>query len=231
MRRRVATAGCLRAGRAMTPAERGALTEGARALGVELDVETISRIGVFLETFAVWNRRTRLTGERDLEVVIARHVVDSLALLPDLSGAGPVLEIGSGGGFPGIVLACARPDLDILLVESRRRKVSFLRAALRAIALPHARALEMRAEEAAKDRTIAGRMHAVIGRGLRLETLLALAGPLLSESGEAIAMQTPRTSEGVPARLLGLELVRRRTYRLHRYGPRTLLFFARRPVS
>jgi 16S rRNA (guanine527-N7)-methyltransferase len=144
-----------------------------------------------------------------------------------------VLEIGSGGGFPGIILACARPDLEIVLLESRRRKVSFLRAALRAIGLAHATALEMRAEEAAKDRTIAGRVHAVIGRGLRLESFLALAAPLLADSGEAIAMQTPRTSEGVTARarVLGLQLVRRRTYRLHRYGARTLLFFARRPVS
>lgn len=215
----------------MTPTELAALTEGARALGVEVDVETIARIGVFLETFAVWSRRTRLTGERDLEVVIARHVVDSLALLPDLPRTGPVLEIGSGGGFPGIILACARPDLEILLLESRRRKVSFLRAALRAIGLPHATAVEMRAEEAVKDLTIAGRIHAVIGRGLRLETFLALAAPLLAESGEAIAMQTPRTSGGLPARLVGLQLVRRRTYRLPRYGPRTLLFFARRPVS
>jgi 16S rRNA (guanine527-N7)-methyltransferase len=56
------------------------------------------------------------------------------------------VDIGSGAGLPGIVLACLRPDLRVILVESRRRRISFLREAMRAIPLPCAEALEMRAE-------------------------------------------------------------------------------------
>src|SRR5262245_23132162 len=130
----------------MTAAEVNRLVAGAVTIGVELDRTTVGRIDRFLAVLDVWNRRVRLTGERDGATIIDRHVVDSLAAGPDLPADGLVVDIGSGAGFPGIILSCLRPDLDMVLIDSRRRRVSFLREAIREIPLPSARALELRAE-------------------------------------------------------------------------------------
>jgi 16S rRNA (guanine527-N7)-methyltransferase len=140
-----------------------------------------------------------------------------------------MVDVGSGAGFPGIILACARPDLEVVLLESRRRRVSFLRETLRSISLPKARVLEARAEDAARDHTLARRAAVVIARGVRLDAFLALAAPLLADAGEVIAMQTPRTAvvAEAAAEPHGLLLWRRHDYTLHGGAARTLLVFTR----
>jgi 16S rRNA (guanine527-N7)-methyltransferase len=83
-----------------------------------------------------WNRRVSLVGPVDEETVVERHYGESLSALPLLSGPGRVLvDLGSGAGFPGFVLAVARPDVNVTLVEARGRKWSFLMSACRAAAL------------------------------------------------------------------------------------------------
>src|SRR5258708_4408492 len=130
----------------MTPAEARALRLGAEHLGVDLDAGSIARIDAFLALLGVWNQRVRLTGERDGKTIVRKHVIDSLAVVPHLPTAGDVIDIGSGGGFPGIIVGCLRPDLPLVLIESRRRRASFLNEVVRSVGLHAARVLEMRAE-------------------------------------------------------------------------------------
>jgi len=212
----------------MTPAERALLEAGARWFDVEPDAATTDRIARFLALLGVWNRRTRLTAETDREGVIAKHVVDSLAVVPLLPRTGTVVDIGSGAGFPGIVLGCARPDLRLDLIESRRRRASFLRESIRTIPLPNATVVELRAE-AASDTALAGSAGLVVARAVRLDTFLPLAVPLLGPGGRAVAMQTPRTA-GLAARTAtasGLRLSHRHDYALPGGAARTLLTFER----
>jgi 16S rRNA (guanine527-N7)-methyltransferase len=148
---------------------------------------------------------------------VRKHVVDSLAVVPELPAAGMIVDVGSGGGFPGIVLGCARPDLPLRLVESRRRPTSFLSEAIRTIPLPEARALEMRAEDATTDPSLAGRASIVVSRALRLDLLVHLGAPLLAPGGSLIAMQTPSKTPSAAEEAegrSGLMLVRTRDYRL-----------------
>jgi len=218
----------------MTPAEVGLLRTAARTLGVDVGHDAFERLVRFLDLLAVWNRRIHLTGQRDLASLIRAHAIDSLAPAPHLPSTGLVVDVGSGAGFPGIVLGCLRPDLQFVLIESRRRRASFLREAIRAIPLPAARALEMRAEEAAADPEQAGRAAIAISRALRLDVFLGLAAPFLAPDGAAIAMQTPRAAG--PASALaaqhGFRLVARHDYALPGGAARSLFFFDRgRPVS
>src|SRR2546429_2495047 len=183
------------------------------------------------DRLAVGTRRIHLTGQRDLASLIRAHAIDSLAPAPHLPSTGLVVDVGSGAGFPGIVLGCLRPDLQFVLIESRRRRASFLREAIRAIPLPAARVLEMRAEEAATDPELAGRAAVAISRALRLDVFLALAVPLLAPHGTAIAMQTPRTAGLARERALehGFRLAARQDYALPGGAARALLFFDRGP--
>jgi len=216
----------------MTAADRSLLVATARRFDVELHREALDRLARFVTVLSVWNQRVRLTAERDPREVIEKHVADSLAPARFLPGEGPLFDIGSGAGFPGIVLSCLRPDLEVVLIDSRRRRTSFLREAIRSIPLPRADAVEMRAERAAADPRLAGRARLVTGRAVRLDTFLALAAPLVAPEGEVLAMQTPRAV--VPtetAAACGLRLCRRHDYVLPRGARRTLLLFAREPVS
>lgn len=211
------------------PAE-NELRRGAADLGVILDDGTIQRIGRFVDLLTIWNRRIRLTGDRDPKLLVRKHVVDSLAVLAELPWSGMLIDIGSGGGFPGIVLGCASPVLPLRLVEPRRRATSFLSEAIRTIPLPDAKALEIRGEDAATDPSLVGQACVVVSRALRLDVLLKVGAPLLAPGGIVVAMQTPSAAHGrFPARerRMGVELLRTRDYRLPDGEPRRLLVFAK----
>jgi len=213
----------------MTPAERELLEAGAMWFDVELHDAAIDRITRFLILLGIWNTRTRLTAESDPEAVIANHVVDSLAVVPFIPRSGGVVDIGSGAGFPGIVLGSVRPDLRLTLIESRRRRASFLRESVRTIPLPAATVLELRAEAAAET-ALAGTAAIVVARAVRLDVFLPLAVPLLGPGGKALAMQTPRTAalaSGSATRSSGLHLSHRHDYTLPSGATRTLLTFTR----
>jgi 16S rRNA (guanine527-N7)-methyltransferase len=159
--------------------------------------------------------------------VAEHHIADSLAVVGVLPGAGPVIDIGSGQGFPGIILGCMRPELELVLIESRRRRASFLREAARQIPLPCARVLEARAESVGESLGGQGRM--IVGRALRLDLLLSLGGPLLARDGRVIAMQTDRSladARAVATRS-GFRVCEERRYALPDGSRRALLVLAR----
>ncbi len=218
----------------MTPEQRAFLTAQATAFGVGLDDAALQRLARFFGLLSTWNPRIRLTGERQQDLVVRKHGGDSLAPVRHLPQNGLIVDIGSGGGFPGIVLGCVRPDLDLVLLDSRRRAASFLREAVRTIPLPRAAALHASAVDATRDAALAGRASVVIARGLRVDVFLDLAKPLLATDAVAIAMQTPQAASaaGRAAERTGLGLVGRYDYEIAKRAPRTLfLFKSARAVS
>lgn len=146
----------------------------------------LPRLEQYLALLEVWNRTTRLTGERELGTIVRKHLIDSLAPAAHLAARGLLADVGSGAGFPGIVLACLRPEAPVVLIEARRRRASFLREVVRTLGLPAATVLEGRAE--------AVRVSAatVIARALRIDAFLPLAARLVAPGGQVIAMQTAR---------------------------------------
>ena len=101
------------------------------ALPADVSRETSRRLDVFAELLQRWNQRINLVSPRDLPHLWDRHVTDSLQLLDELPPGAPFVDLGSGGGFPGLVLAIAN-DSPVTLVEADQRKASFLREAARA---------------------------------------------------------------------------------------------------
>ena len=206
----------------------GLVAESTARFGVELSSDALSRLARFVDLLALWNRRVRLTGEREARTLVRKHVLDCLAPVPHLPPAGVVVDVGSGAGLPGVVLGCARPDLDLCLVESRRRRASFLREAVRTIPLPRARVLEARAE-ALDAEDVVGKASVIIARAVRLESFLVVAARLVGRHGVVIAMQTPGALP--PAAVRALEQARLRStgaqyYELPGGERRRFLFFA-----
>lgn len=105
-------------------------------LGVDVSRETQDRLEALVTTLARWQKAINLVGRATLEEVWVRHVLDSAqlkALIPDQAKS--LTDLGSGAGFPGLVLAAMRPDLDVTLIESDARKAAFLGEASRRMGL------------------------------------------------------------------------------------------------
>ncbi len=108
-----------------------------RVSPVPLATVTRERLYLHYRELRRWNPRLSLVGPGTAAQVLERHYGESLAALPLIEGvAGRLVDLGSGAGFPGFVLAAARSDLDVTLVEARERKWAFLMSACRAAALP-----------------------------------------------------------------------------------------------
>jgi 16S rRNA (guanine527-N7)-methyltransferase len=111
-----------------------------RALGlIPVSRETDSRLGNFVELLTAWQKKTNLIAPGTLGEIWTRHIADSLQLFPLAPGARIWVDLGSGGGFPGIPLACLLVDVpgaQMHLVESNHKKAACLREAARILALP-----------------------------------------------------------------------------------------------
>jgi 16S rRNA (guanine527-N7)-methyltransferase len=108
----------------------------ASRLGVDVAPEVIDKLYKYLELLDKWARATNVVGTSNPEELVRFHLADSLALLPHLAGVERLVDVGSGGGFPGAVLAAARPDdLEVTALEPIHKKHAFLSALRRELGL------------------------------------------------------------------------------------------------
>jgi len=131
------------------PAAGDPLAAGAAALGVPLDAAQLARLTTFVALLAKWNKTYNLTAIRDAPRMVTHHLLDALAVLPHLPSRSGlrVLDVGSGGGIPGIPLAIARPDWHLVLVDSNHKKVAFMTQATIELNLANVEAHAVRVEE------------------------------------------------------------------------------------
>ena len=128
---------------------RDLLVRGGAQLGLAMDPAGVERLLVYLAELMKWSRRVNLIARDTPEAqVVETHFLDSLTLLPFLDGAGEVhlLDVGSGAGFPGLALACVRPDARFTLCEPRQKRVSFLRHVVRTLGLANVEVVAERIE-------------------------------------------------------------------------------------
>jgi len=163
----------------------------AQALAlVPVSRETAARLDAFVTLLLKWQQRANLVARSTLGHVWTRHVVDSLQLLPLASHARTWVDLGSGGGFPGLVIACALAEVPggkIHLVESNGKKAAFLRQAARVLAVPalvHALRIEDFVIRYADSADI------VTARALAsLDKLLSYAEPLLRRGAQGLFLK------------------------------------------
>jgi 16S rRNA (guanine527-N7)-methyltransferase len=124
-----------------------ALAGGIRSLGLDIDAVAQGKLLAYVALLEKWNRTYNLTAIREPERIVTHHLLDSLAVLPYLTQATLRLaDIGSGGGLPGIPLAVARPAWHATLIDSSRKKASFLRQASLELGLTRVEVVPLRVE-------------------------------------------------------------------------------------
>ncbi len=163
-----------------------------------VDQTTISRLLAYFSQLHHWNQRINLTGHKGMEEMVLWHLGDTACLSTVVPrGTKTVLDIGTGAGVPGLVLKILRPDLEVVLTDAARKKVSFLRTAIFRLGLDGVWAEQGRVGEAGfPSRRPGGGFDLVTSRALGgLEEILELGLPLLSPGGRIVAMKGPRGRE------------------------------------
>ena len=128
-----------------------ALRAGVQALGLSLDDRRIDQLLAYLDLLARWNKVYNLTAVREPEQMLAQHLLDSLAVIAPLrshAGGRPLrlLDVGSGGGLPGVVIAICCPDIDVSCVDAVGKKAAFVQQVAVSLRLPRLRGLHARVE-------------------------------------------------------------------------------------
>ena len=176
----------------MTDHLRSVLQEGSESLGVILDSTALDRFSLFLEQLLQWNQKHNLTAIRDPEEVVTRHFLDSLTCVKgfDFSTGKPVIDVGTGAGFPGIPLKIAFPDLPLTLLEASGKKVEFLQHLAPILGYGDLDIAHARAEDFGHVRTYRGKFQLCVSRAVAaLPTLAEFCLPFVAQGGYFIAQK------------------------------------------
>jgi 16S rRNA (guanine527-N7)-methyltransferase len=168
------------------------LDDGLAALGIAVEATQRERLLGLLALLHKWNRAYNLTAVRSPEEMVPRHLLDSAAVLPYVQGP-TLLDVGSGPGLPGLVLAILRPDLAVTLLDSNGKKVRFQRQAAMELGLANVTPVQARVEAFAAP---TGGFDQVISRAFAsLGEFVRLTEPLPAPGGEWLAMKGPAADD------------------------------------
>ena len=164
---------------------RGKLEAGVQQLGLDLTPQTIEKLLGYLALLVKWNKVHNLTAVRDPEAMVTLHLLDSLSVLPHVP-AGRLLDVGSGAGLPGIVLAICRSDLQVTTIDAVQKKASFMRQAKAELQIDNLQVVAGRVEQL----NPAEPFNTVISRAFsEIALFIKLTRHLIAEDGLWLAMK------------------------------------------
>jgi 16S rRNA (guanine527-N7)-methyltransferase len=174
----------------MKPFDRAALAhvleKGVAELKLDLDEAQIAKLLDYLALLAKWNAVYNLTSVRDPMQMLTLHVLDSLAAVSAFAGAANVLDVGAGGGLPGMVLAISRPDMKVSMIDTVHKKTAFLTQVKAELGLANVSIHTMRVEQL----QVKQAFDVITSRAFAdLSDFVNWSGHLLAEGGQFIALK------------------------------------------
>lgn len=176
-----------------------ALADGIKALSLDLDEKQHEQLLDYLALLFKWNSVYNLTSVRDPLQMATLHLLDSLAAVPGFAGAVNVLDVGAGGGLPGIVLAIARPEMKVSLIDTVHKKTAFLKQVKAELELANVTVYTAKVQELQVEQ----KFDVITSRAFAdLSDFVNWSGQLLAEGGKFIALKgvaPPEERENLPA--------------------------------
>jgi 16S rRNA (guanine527-N7)-methyltransferase len=187
----------------MKPFDRAALAQvlsaGIAEMALAISAQQEQQLLDYLTLLFKWNAVYNLTSLRDPMQMVTHHLLDSLAAVPAFAGARSVLDVGAGGGLPGIVLAIARPDMKVALIDTVHKKTAFLTQVKAELGLSNVTVHTARVEQL----QVPHKFDVITSRAFAdLSDFVNWSGQLLADGGQFIALKgvnTPSEREGLPA--------------------------------
>ena len=164
------------------------LKQGSQALGLELSDEALNLLLKYQDALVLWNKAYNLTAIRDPKEMLVKHLLDSLSILKDLP-AGRLLDIGTGGGMPGMIIALCQPERDCVLLDSNGKKIRFLKQFIADLKLKNVVAVQTRVENEDSIREL-GQFDVVTSRAFAsLTDFVAASKPFMHEQSIIASMK------------------------------------------
>ncbi|BFM50136.1 16S rRNA (guanine(527)-N(7))-methyltransferase RsmG [Marinomonas sp. THO17] len=171
------------------------IQQGALQMGATLSNDTIERLVRYIAMLEKWNKAYNLTAIRDVEQMISLHLLDSLATLPYITGE-KIIDVGTGPGLPGMVLAICYPDKEFTLLDSNGKKTRFLTQVKMELGMANVMVANERVEKHPQQ----GEYHHVISRAFAsLQDMINWTLPLPKQSGNFLAMKGVYPHEEIAA--------------------------------
>lgn len=162
------------------------LKQGIAALELNLDEAQVAKLLDYLALLNKWNSVYNLTSVRDPMQMVTLHVLDSLAAVPAFAGAQNVLDVGAGGGLPGMVLAISRPDMKVSMIDTVHKKTAFLNQVKAELELANVTVYTKQVQQL----EVKTRFDVITSRAFAdLSDFVNWSGHLLQEGGQFIALK------------------------------------------
>lgn len=164
------------------------ISEGLDELGFENDPLLIEKLEIYLATLKKWNKVYNLTAINEDSEIIVKHFLDSLSVNQYIQHSGRILDVGTGAGFPGLVLALFNPEKSFVLVDGVSKKISFLQEMIGKLNLKNVIAVHTKVEQYNE----AEQFDIIISRAFAdIKKMTKLTSHLIKDGGKFIAMKGP----------------------------------------
>lgn len=186
------------------------MSEGAREMGLELTAEQLKAFICYKDLLLAWNEKMNLTAIVEEQQVAVKHFLDSLALLGklDVKVHRRMLDVGTGAGFPGIPVKVCCPWINVVLLDSLKKRVLFLEEVIRQLELTGIEAVHGRAEEKGRDGDFREVFDLVVARAVaNLGVLAEYCLPFVKRDGLFVAFKGPEVAEELEASGNALEIL------------------------
>lgn len=180
-----------------------ALADGAQTLGLDLSDAQLAQLMDYLALLSKWNAVYNLTAVRDPAQMVTQHLLDSLSVVAAFADAKNILDVGAGGGLPGMVLAIVRPDMRVSMIDTVHKKTAFLTQAKAELGLSNVTVHTARVEQL----QVAQKFDVITSRAFaELSDFVTWSGHLLAEGGRFIAMKGVMPQEEIAKLPAGWEV-------------------------
>ena len=209
---------------------RDLLKEKAEMFHVKLDEQALERFDIYGKLLVEWNEKINLTAITDPEGVTIKHFLDSLTIFGsvDMPEGAKVIDVGTGAGFPGLAMLIARPDLDMTLMDSTKKRLMVIENILETIELK-ANIVHSRAEEAGQNKIYREKYDFSTARAVtNLRDLAEYCLPFVKVGGSFIPMKSAKAQEEIAdgkkaIHILGGQIIKQDTFELLDCGERTII--------
>ena len=206
------------------------LKEKAELFHVKLDETALERFDIYGKLLVEWNEKINLTAITDPEGVTIKHFLDSITIFSyvDIPEDAKVIDVGTGAGFPGLAMLIARPDLDMTLMDSTKKRLMVIENILENIGLK-ANVVHSRAEEAGQNKEFREKYDFSTARAVtNLRDLAEYCLPFVKVGGSFIPMKSAKAQEEIAEgkkaiHVLGGQIIKQDTFDLLDCGERTII--------
>lgn len=172
------------------------ITNGASQLGLEITPQQTEQLVKYARLLREWNEKMNLTAITDDEGIAVKHFLDSMTALCTGKVGKSVIDVGTGAGFPGLVLKIMKPEIKLTLLDSLNKRINFLKAVSEELGLEGVEFIHARAEDGGRNSALRAQFDTVVSRAVaNMTTLSEWCIPFLKKNGCFLALKGPLADE------------------------------------